>query len=201
MEPTISRGVQAAYTNGPWSLTLQENDAYYGGFARAIEGLIGFAPSGTANLQFAFIIPGANAGPNVTTAVGNKAEYDLMYTRQIGKLQLLPYVLYVNSPQSAVLGYTRAENAAAAVLIAVWTFSPEWSLPVRYEYAANGSSTGDTSPKADLVGFGPGSHAQTVTVTPTFHFGYGGVLRLEYSNVSATGSTQNRIGFELGVMR
>src|SRR5581483_3033068 len=26
MEPVISRGVQLAYTNGPWSLTLQEND-------------------------------------------------------------------------------------------------------------------------------------------------------------------------------
>lgn len=213
MEPTISRGVQAAYTNGPWNLTLQENDAYYSGFQRAVEGLVGWAPSANTNLQFAFILPGANVGPNPTTAVGNKAEYDLMFTRTIGKLQVFPYLLFVNSPQSAQRAYTRSESATAAVLIAAWTFSPQWSLPLRYEYAANGSSTGDLSPNADLIGFGPGSHVQTITITPTFRFGNGGVLRLEYANVSlssfsaglgfgpsGTVSTQNRIGFELGVM-
>ena len=200
MEPTISRGVQASYSNGPWSLTLQENDAYYGGSSRAAEGLIGWAPSSNTSVQFAFIIPGADTPPNPTASVGNKAEYDLMYTRQIGKLQLLPYLLYVSSGQSSKLEYTHNENATAAVFIAVWTFSSEWSLPIRYETAANGSSASDTSLNADLVGFGPGSHAQTITVTPTYRFGNGGVLRLEYSGAYGSLPEQNRIGFELGVM-
>lgn len=199
MEPTISRGVQAAYTNGPWSMTLQENDAYYSGSFRAVEGLLGWAPSSNANLQFAFIVPGANVPPNPTTAVGNKAEYDLMYTRQIGKLQLLPYFLWINSPASATLGYPRAESAYAGVLLANWTFSSALSIPVRYEYAADGSSAADTGLNADLVGFGAGSRVQTITVTPALHFGNSGVVRLEYSTVWGT-TTQNRAGFEIGVM-
>ncbi len=199
MEPTISRGVQAAYTNGPWSLTLQENDAYYGGFQRAVEGLAGWSPSANTNLQFAFIVPGANTGPNPTTTVGNKAEYDLMFTRQIGKLQLLPYFLWVNSPASAVLGYTRSEDAYAGVLLANWAFSSALSVPIRYENAANQSAVTDTGLNADLIGFGPGSRVQTFTVTPTYRFGNSIVARFEYSTLWGS-SSQQRIGFEFGVM-
>lgn len=199
VEPTISRGVQAAYTSGPWSVTAQYNDAYYGGYQRAVEGLIGWSPSSATNLQFAFIIPGANVAPNPTTTVGNKQEYDLMFTRQIGKLQLLPYFLWVTSPASSILGYTSSEDAYAGVLLANWAFNSELNVPIRYEYTANASSASATSPNADLVGFGVGSRAQTLTLTPTYRFGNSGVLRLEYSTVWGS-TSQQRVGFEFGVM-
>jgi len=156
MEPTISRGAQLSYTNGPWSVTLQDNDAYYSGTNRAFEGLVAWLPSSTTSLQFAAIIPGANVPGNPTVVVGNQAEYDLMYTQTIGKLQLFPYFLWAHSP--------------------------------------------DANPNADLVGFGSGSSANSQTVTPAYHFGNGGVLRLEYSHVSATGFDQSRYGLEFGVM-
>jgi hypothetical protein len=182
-------------------LTAQYNDAYYSGSNRAFEGLAGWAPSANTSLQFAFIVPSANAGPNPTTSVGNKAEYDLMYTRQIGKLQILPYFLYVNSPASAALGYKQSENAWAGVLLASWAFNTPWSVAFRYENAGNGSAAGDTGANADLVGFGPGSSARSYTVTPTLHFpNSSGVLRLEYSNVNGTSGSQDRIGLEFGVM-
>lgn len=214
MEPTISRGVQAAYANGPWTLTLQENDAYYSGRSRAFEGLIGYAASAKTTLQFAAIVPGANAPPNPTVAVGNKAEYDLMLTQQIGKLQLLPYFLWVNSPASTALGYTRSEHASAGVLLATWAFSTPWSIALRYETVRNASSTSDTNANADLIGYGPGSSARTFTVTPALHFSGGNtVLRVEYSSVllssfvagagfgaNGLGASQSRVGFELGVM-
>ncbi|HZZ64688.1 MAG TPA: outer membrane beta-barrel protein [Candidatus Baltobacteraceae bacterium] len=201
MEPVISRGIQFAYSNGPWSATLQENDAYYSGSFRAVEGLIGWTPSTNTSLQFAAIVPGSNVPGNVTTTVGNKAEYDLMFTRSIGKLQVLPYVLLVHSPASSVLGYTSAENAWAGVVLGTWKFSSQMSLAVRYESARNTSSTSDTSPNADLLGFGPGSSAISQTLTPTFHFGDAGVLRFEYSHVRASGlANQNRYGLEFGMM-
>ena len=199
MEPTISRGVQVRYANGPWSATLQENDAYYSGSGRALEGLLGWAPSPASNLQFAWIVPGANVPPNPTTSVGNKAEYDLMYARTIGKLQLLPYLLWVHSPASSALGYTSAENASAAVLIASWAFDPRLSIAARYEEARNSSSPSDASLNADLVGFGPGSSAASFTLTPSLRFGNGGILRFEYSHASGTGLSQNRYGLEFGV--
>lgn len=201
MEPTISRGVQIAYTNGPWNLTLQENDGYYSGSNRAVEGLLGWSPSSTTSLQFAAILPGANVPGNATTAIGNKAEYDLMYARTIGKLQLLPYFLWVHSPASAQLGYTGSEEASAGVVLASWSFSPQWSAAFRYEAAWNGSSSSDASPNADLVGFGAGSSASSETITPVYRFGNGGALRLEYSHVGATGLNQSRYGLEFGVMR
>jgi hypothetical protein len=214
MEPTISRGIQASYASGPWTLTLQENDAYYSGRNRAFEGLIGYAPSARTTLQFAAIAPGASTPPNATVAVGNKAEYDLMLTQQIGKLQLSPYFLWVNSPASATLGYLQSERATAGVVIATWTFSAPWSIALRYESVRNNSSTGDTNLNADLIGYGPGSAARTLTVTPAIHFpGSNAVLRLEYSNVllspfsagagfgtNGLGASQSRAGFEFGVM-
>lgn len=200
MEPTISRGVQLAYSNGPWSVTLQDNDAYYSGANRALEGLVGWSPSPDTTVSFAAIVPGANVPGNPTVAVGNKAEYDFMYTRTIGKLQLLPYFLWVHSPASSILGYTNSESAWAAVAMGTWTFSPQWSVALRYETARNDSSSNDVSPNADLVGFGPGSAANSQTITPAYHFGNGGVLRLEYSHVSATGLNQSRYGLEFGVM-
>ena len=201
MEPTISRGIQASYTNGPWTLTLQENDAYYSGSNRAFEGLIGFAPTANTSLQFAAIVPGANVPPNPTVSIGNKAEYDLMLTQTSGKLQLLPYYLWVTSPSSAALGYTNTGHATAAVLLAAWTFSPQWLIAARYEDARNQSSAADLSPNADLVGFGPGSSAQSFTVTSTLRFDSSGVLRLEYSSVRpSSGPSQQRFGFEFGVM-
>jgi len=200
MEPTISRGVQVSYSNGPWTATLQENDAYYSGDNRAFEGLIGWSPSSTTSVQFAAIVPDANVPGNRTTTIGNKAEYDLMYARTTGKLQILPYFLWVRSPASSVLGYTTWENAYAAVLLGAWNVSPGASIAFRFEHAQNCNSATDTSPNADLVGFGAGSFADSQTVTPALRFGNGGVLRLEYSHVSATGLFQNRYGFEFGVM-
>lgn len=200
MEPTISRGVQASYTSGPWTATVQENDAYYGGSSRAVEGLLGWSPSSNTSVQFAAIVPGSNVPGNITTTIGNKAEYDLMYSRTVGKVQLLPYFLWVHSPASTILGYTSAENAWAGVLLGAWNFSPQVSLAFRFEDARNQSSASATSLNADLVGFGPGSGATTETVTPAFHFGNAGVLRLEYSHVNATGQQQSRYGLEFGVM-
>ena len=200
MEPTIGRGVQVSYTNGPWTATLQDDDAYYSGSNRAFEGFIGWSPSSTTSLQFAAIVPGANVPGNRTSTIGNKAEYDVMYTRAVGRLQLLPYVLWVHSPASSALGYSNSENAYAAVLLGAWNFSPGASLAFRYEHAQNGSSANDASPNADLVGFGPGSFANSQTLTPSFRFGNAGMLRLEYSHVTATGLNQTRYGVEFGVM-
>ena len=200
MEPTISRGVQITYTNGPWTARVQENDAYYSGGNRAFEWLVGWSPSSATSVQFAAIVPGANVPGNRTSTIGNKAEYDLMYARAIGKAELLPYVLWVHSPASPVLGYTTCEHAYAAVLLGAWNFSPQTSLAFRYEHAKNGSSANDANPNADLVGFGPGSLANSQTLTPAFRFGNGGMMRFEYSHVSAAGLNQNRYGFEFGVM-
>jgi len=196
-EPAFSRGVRVAYANGKISGDLEYNDGYYSANAgRAVEGLAGWAPSATTDWLFAFIIPGANTPPNVTTTVANKREFDFMLTQQFGKLELEPYVLYIQSPASAALGYSNTESALGIVALANYAFNNVYSLGGRFESFANHSSAADASPNADLVGYGPGSSAASWTITPEYHPGPL-FLRAEYSYV--TFINQSRFLAELGV--
>ncbi len=187
LEPTISRGIRATYTQGKFTGDIELNDGYYAGNAgRALEGLVGWAPSATTDLQLAVILPGRDTPGNATSAIANKAEVDLMLTRQIGKLQLLPYLLLVRSPASARLGYTTSERASALAVLADYAFNPTYSLAARYESAANASAPGDRSPNADLLGYGAGSRASDWTITPGYHPGPF-FARAEFSAVTVRG--------------
>lgn len=209
-EPTFSRGVRVAYANGKISGDLEYDDGYYSGDSgRAVEGLAGWAPTANTDWSFAFIVPGANTPPNVTAAVANKREFDFMLTQQFGKLQLEPYVLSIQSPASATLGYTNGESALGGVVLANYAFNGVYSLGGRFESFANHSAIVDTSLNADLVGYGPGSRATTWTITPEYHPGPF-FVRAEYSWVtvydalvgfgpSGALANQSRFIAELGV--
>ena len=209
-EPTFSRGVRVAYANGKIAGDLEYDDGYYSGNSgRAVQGLAGWAPTSNTDWSFAFIVPGANTPPNVTTAVANKREFDVMLTQTFGKLQLEPYLLSIRSPASAALGYTTGESALGAVALARYAWSSVYSLSGRFEYFTNHSTTAAISPNADLVGYGPGSRATTWTITPSYHPGPF-FLRAEYSLVTVTSAAagfgpagtltdQSRYLVELGV--
>ena len=188
-EPTFSRGVRVAYTNGKISGDIEYDDGYYsGGSGRAVEGLAGWAPTSNTNWSFAFIVPGANTPPNVTAAIANKREYDFMLTQTFGKLSLEPYVLYIQSPASASLGYTNSESALGGVVLANYALGSAYSIAGRVESFSNHSTTSDSSLNADLVGYGPGSRATTWTITPEYHPGPF-FVRAEYSLVTVNNAT------------
>lgn len=211
-ETTFSRGVRVVYSNGKVTGTLGYDDGYYSGnHGRALEGLVAWAPTANTTWQFGFTVPGANTPGNVTTAVANKRECDFMLTQQYGKLQLLPYVLIVNSPASVLQGYTKAESATGLAFLANYAANSAYDVAFRFESFTNASATIDASLNADLVGYGPGSGATTWTITPQWHPGPF-FARLDFSNVtlrnftpgfgfgaSGTSSSQNRILGELGV--
>jgi hypothetical protein len=185
-EPAFSRGIRAAYTQGKFTGDLEVNDGFYSGNYRAVEGLFGWAPSGNTNVQFAFILPDRDTPENPTASIANKAEYDLMVTRTFGKLQVLPYFLAIFSPSDTSLGYTANESADAGVMIATYTFSQALSLAGRYEDFVNHSMTTDTSANADFLGYGPGSRATSLTLTPQYKFETY-FARAEFSQVDALG--------------
>jgi hypothetical protein len=211
-EPTFSRGVRATYAQGKFTGDLEYNDGFYSGdTGRAVEGLAGWAPSGSTDLQIAFIVPGKNTPGNVTSGIANKNEVDFMLTEGFGKLQLEPYVLLVNSPASASLGYTSGESALGTAFIANYAFNGMYSVALRYEWYFNNSAASATSRNADLVGYGSGSGAQTWTITPTYRSNLF-FARLECSGVQVSnftpglafgnggnGSTQTRFLVETGV--
>lgn len=198
-ETTFDRGVRVQYANGKLTSQLGYDDGFYSGNAgRALEGLVGwqFTPNTTA--QFAFVVPGANTPGNVTSAIANKREYDLMLTQQCGKLQLLPYVLFVDSPATAKQGYLRDETALGAVLLANYAFNATYSVGARVESFANHSASSDLSLNADLVGFGPGSRAATWTITPSYHPGPF-FARAEFSSATVHNATPGIAFGPLGI--
>lgn len=210
IEPLISRGIRGVYANGPWTLSLEENDGYYGGTSRAFEGALAYAASATQTISFAAIVPQTDAPPNPTAAIANKREYDLMYAGTFGKVVLTPYLLWVSSP--AVPGFKYGTESAFLVsLLGTYNFTPQYSLGFRFETIGNGSAASDQSANADLIGYGPGSSARSITLTPTYKSGpY--FARFEWSHVSVgtltpglgfgtagDGASQNRYVLELGV--
>jgi hypothetical protein len=198
-EPLISRGARLIYTPGKLTADVEVNDGYYSGSRRAVEGLAGWAFTPRTSVQLAWIIPDANTPGNPTTAIANKAEYDFMINQSMGKLQLSPYLLLVHSPASATAGFARAESAWTGVFLADYAFSTEFSLGARYEHAQDDSNAADPSANADLIGFGPGSAADTLTLTPSYTFKQL-TMRAEYSLITATGAlSQARFGAELEV--
>jgi hypothetical protein len=198
-EPAFSRGVRVAYTQGKFSGDLEYDDGYYTASHRAVEGLVGWAPSGNTAVQVAFIAPQANTPGNATAAVANKTEYDVMLTQQIGKLALLPYVLLTESPASASLGYATTEYATGDAFLAQYAFNARYSIGARYEWFVDHSSAFDPSPNADFVGYGPGSRAATFTITPSYKMNLF-FLRAEFSAVNAVDrELQTRVLVETGV--
>lgn len=210
VESTFSRGIRATYVRGAFSGNLEYNDGFYSGRLNSLEGLFGWQPTASTNVQFAFLVPPAKQGPNPTTNIANKRLYDLMLTQTFGRLTLTPYLLWVDSPENAAIGFNGDERAFFGAAIANYTFSPTWSVGARYESASNRSVATDTGANADFLGYGPGSSASTITVTPTYrarHF----VIRGEYSSVNlgqftpglgfgnaGLKSVQSRLGIEIG---
>lgn len=187
-EPVFSRGVRFQYTQGKFTGDLEYDDGYYSGSHRAFEGLLGWAPSQSIDLQFAFIRPQADTPGNMTSAIANKTEYDVMLTQQIGKLQLLPYALFIDSPANAAIGYASNEAATGAAFLADYAVNDRFSVGARYEWFADHSGAGDTSANADFLGYGPGSRAASFTITPAYKAGLY-FVRAELSTVDAIDAT------------
>ncbi|MDE2572702.1 MAG: outer membrane beta-barrel protein [bacterium] len=193
MEPVASRGIRATWAAGRWNSSLEYNDGFYSGDRGAVEGLVGYNTSAATNLSFAFILPDAGTPGNLTSAVANKREYNVMLTTAVGRWSLSPYLLFVDSPSSGALGYAKDERAAGGALLGAYAFNGAWSLGARVEYVKNSSDAADKSPNADLIGYGPGSTAWSYTLTPTYRRGKA-FFRAEASSVSV-GHLTPGIGF------
>jgi hypothetical protein len=199
MEPVVSRGARLVYTNGTVTANIEYNDGYYSGSHRAVEGAFIWAPTGATSMEVSAIIPGANTPGNATASVANRSEYSLVMTRTVGKFSVTPYVVLAQSPASQPVGYLRSEGAWGAGFFGAWSFNDTVSLGGRYGYLGNESAAGDASANADFVGYGAGSKATTLTLTPEYkkkQF----FVRGEYGVVLVSGGQQfGRLGVETGI--
>jgi hypothetical protein len=176
-EPLVSRGVQANYTSGPFSLSVSWNDGYYSNRYNEISGLVSYAFNGGADT----LAVGAegqlghtgygNAGS--TLFQNNSSIYNLIWTHTSGNWTISPYFQYTNSD------LLHTDSASGAVLV-TYAFNDFWKLSGRFEYV------GSSGP-ANIL-YGAGSNAFSFTITPTWQYKRF-FVRPELSYISASSTT------------
>jgi hypothetical protein len=181
-EPLVSRGVQANYTKGAFSLSVSWNDGFYSDKFNTISGLASYAFNGGAdtlaiagegNLGHTYY---GNAG---STGFQNNGEiFNLIYTHTSGAWTISPYFQYTQNFSFPGSGKTTTSSSSGAVLI-TYAFNDFWKLSGRFEYV-------DTSGPLNIL-YGANSNAFSFTITPTWQY-QRFFIRPELSYVSA-GST------------
>ena len=192
-ENAVNKGIQANYTMGPVTASLSWNDGFYSNRFNWVTGALTWAINKKNSV---FFQAGGNMGHTnfsyssiaTTPLQNNESIYDLGYTYTGENLVVTPYVQYTSVPASAVNAYSGITNGSntstiGAAVLADYSLTNTMSVAGRVEYIANSGNPNDGA--ANLTGFGPGSHAWSVTVTPTYQEG-GFFARAELSYVDAS---------------
>ncbi|TAK99793.1 MAG: porin [Rhodospirillaceae bacterium] len=207
-EPAVSDGVQVNYTMGPLALSASLNDGLYSGRYNTISGAAIWTvdSSNTLAVSASGALSTFYKNKGATFVLQNNQEiYNLIYTFTSGPLTISPYVQYTHIPTLPGLGTTSTSTWGGAVL-AKYAFDSNFSVAARGEYITENGSVAKAS--ADPLGYGVGSDAWTLTVTPTYQYNIF-FLRAEASVIKAStkvfgptfkSSSQFRFAAETGIL-
>jgi hypothetical protein len=194
-EPAVSRGIQANYIAGPLGFSVSLNDGFYSGHYTWLSGSASFTIDPANVLVFA---GGANLGASSRNDLAtpldqnNGSIYNLIYTFTKGPVMVSPYLQYSAVPQNAAIGIRDAASLFGGAVLANYALTPNVSLGARLEYeTATGSPASHT--QTNLL-YGPGSNAESITVTPSYMLGHWFVR----ADMSALAIGHMRRGFGLG---
>ena len=192
IEPAVSRGVQVNYSNGPLTVSLSGNDGFYTNKINWFDGLVSYVFSPADTLAFS---GGANLGGHNGTLLNQGGDYTLIWTHTEGPWVISPY-FQLNTTPSVLAGTKTVANStnvwSGAILTSV-SLDDNWKLAGRFEYETAGSgSTAALTP--NVLGFGPGSNAWSLTLTPSYQW----KLYFARMDVSYTTLTSATPGFEFG---
>ena len=211
-EPAISTGVQANYSNGPLNISASWNDGTYSGVWHTMSGLVSYGFNGGAD-TVAFAASG-NLGSSSLNHFGtldSGSVYNLIYTHTSGAWVISPYIQYNDTPKLA--GFAKGSTVFGAALLASYSFDDHWKLAGRIEYETQSGHQNNFS-TPDLLGYGPGSNALSITLTPTYQwkqfFGRADVSYVTLGSIdtedglgfglSGLNTDQVRVMFEAGVL-
>ena len=196
LEPAVSKGVQANYSHGPLAFSVALTDGFYSSKYSTISGSVAWTINPKNVLAFA-----ASGNTKTTTkstfvtggVLNNSQVYNLILTHTDGKLVLQPYVQYTHVDALPFFG-TSSTDTIGGALLAKYSITPEFSLPVRAEYLSTTGKPGGTG--ANFL-FGTGSEAFSLTVTPTYQYKIF-FARAELSYVKASNTTPGSVFGRLG---
>jgi len=161
-EPAVSRGVQANFTQGPFSGSFALTDGYYSGHYATGSTLLTYTVSKTDTVAFAGSVPFSKTTKTkfATPVTLNNGEiFNLFWTHSQDAWMVEPYLQYGHVPKYLAGGVTDSGSTYGAAVLAKYTVSPVFSLAGRAEYEG---SSGGTS-----LLYGHKSKAWSLTATPT----------------------------------
>jgi hypothetical protein len=202
--------VQVNQTIGKYlSASLSWNDGYYSNRYSWLSASVTFTKG-----PHALVYDGeGNMGKTVfqtaaTPVQNNGFMHAVIYTYTKGPWIISPYYQYGHVDTLPAAGITNGASAIGGAMNVSYAFKSGFSLPVRVEYLTSSGSPTDGS--VNLVGYGPGSGAFTLTLTPTYQKGgmfiRGDIADVRATNIvpgdafgdSGTKATQFRTAIELG---
>jgi len=193
-EPAVSRGVQANFSTGPVSISVSLNDGYYSNRYNWVSGSLAWTIDSENSLS---VIGGGNFGSTgkstfaTPIAQNNGSIFNLIYTHTSGPWTISPYFQYSHVPSDATLGIAHSASTWGGAVLASYSFNDNWKLAGRAEYI---DSSGSFANGAPSLLYGPGSHAWSLTVTPTYQKG----IFFARAEASYTGIGNSVPGFEFG---
>jgi len=163
-EPIVSRGAQLNFASGPITISFSLNDGTYTNRYNVLSGLASYAFNGGAD-TVSFTASG-NLGRGNFSFLNSGSVYDLIYTHTSGPWTISPYIQF-NSTPKVFLG--RGSTVWGGAVLASYAFNDNWKLAARGEYESESGTRGVFN-SPDLLGYGPGSSAWSITVTPTYQW-------------------------------
>jgi hypothetical protein len=158
IEPAVSRGVQANYTQGPVAASISFNDGLYSNQYNTVSGLVTWTVTPTDTLAVA----GTGTTKKTTfSALNNQTLINVLYTHVMGQWTINPYFQYSDIPKYVPVGQLSDQQITSGALLVNYAFDSKSpfsgvSLPFRGEYV---SSTGFQK-----------YNAYSITFTPTYQY-------------------------------
>jgi hypothetical protein len=184
----ITRGLQASYTAGSFSLQAAWNDGFYSGRLSWLWFLGSYTidSDDTITLAGGGNLAHSRRSTFATPLLQNNGQiYNLIYTRTAGSWTITPALQLTTVPRNASLGILRGAAAYGAAIAVGYTLVGGWAVSGRAEYM--GSTGKNAAGAADLL-YGAGSRAWSLTLTPSYQHGLY-FVRGEASYVRAADTT------------
>lgn len=204
LEPVVSRGVQINYTHGPLTISGSWNDGTYSKVFSSLSGLISYGFNGGSD-TVAFAGGGSIASNWHANLLNSGSYYDLIYTHTSGPWTISPYIQFIDIPSFSGVPSTQVWGGA---LLASYSLNDNWKVAGRVEY--EGATGGAAA--ANIIGYGGGSNAWSLTVTPTYQWkvffaradvsyvSAGSVTAGDAFGTTGTNTDQVRVMFETGIL-
>jgi hypothetical protein len=170
-ENTVNRGVQLNYTLGPISASLSWNNGFYSDSYTWLDGALIWAINSSNTFEF---VGGGQVGfskfSNFATPVlqNNSQIYDIEYTYSSAPWVFTPYFQFTILPHHPELGVFKTTSTGSGALLLSYALTDKFSLTGRLEGITSSGSPNDGS--ANLLSYGVGSNAWSITLTPTYQY-------------------------------